>query len=70
MPHGIRLLNIKPHGITAHSTRLLSISGLNRDLFLPIIVANPRPTKPSTLKSCRRWKMINIGRSYLFGCRA
>jgi hypothetical protein len=56
---GIRLLNIKPHGIKSqgimpHNARLPSISSLIRDLFLPIKVANPRLTKPSTLKSCRR----------------
>jgi hypothetical protein len=50
MPHGIKLLNIKPHGIMPHGARLLSINGLNKDLFLPIIVANPRPTNPGTLK--------------------
>jgi hypothetical protein len=66
---GIRLLNIKPLGIMLHGARLLSISGLSRDLFLPIIVANPRPTNLGPLKSHRRRRMINTTRSYLFGCR-
>jgi hypothetical protein len=49
---GIRLL-IKPHGIKtqgimSQGARLLSISGLSRDLFLPNIVANPSSTNPST----------------------
>jgi len=66
----IRLFNIKPHGIKSqcimsHGARLLSISGLNRDLFLPSKMANP-----STSKSCRRWRMINTAKSYLIGCRA
>jgi hypothetical protein len=64
------LVNIKPHGIMSHGTRLLNISCLSRDLFLPIIVANSRPTNPGILKSRRRWRMINTARSYLFGCRA
>jgi hypothetical protein len=58
---GIRLFNIKPLGIMLHGPRLFSISGLSRDLFLPIIVANPRP-----LKSRRRMRMINTTMSYLF----
>jgi hypothetical protein len=53
-----------------HITWLLSINGLSRDLFLPRKMANPRLTNPSTLKGRRRWRMINIARSYLFGCRA
>jgi hypothetical protein len=65
---GIRLLNIKPLGLMHHGTRHLSISGLSNDLYLPIIVANPRPN-PSTLKGRRRWKMINTAWSYLFGCK-
>jgi len=65
MVHGIKLPNIKPHGIMPHGARLLSINGLNRDLFLPIIVENPRPTNPGTLKSRRRRRMIDNGRSYL-----
>jgi hypothetical protein len=78
--HGIKLqdikhITIKPHGIKSkgimpHSTRLLSISGLSRDLFLPSKMANPRLTNPTILKGRRRWRMINIARSYLFGCRA
>jgi hypothetical protein len=77
--HGIKLqnlrpLNIKSHGIKTqgimpHDARLLNISGLSRDLFLPIIVANPRPTNPGTSKSRRRWRMINTTGSHLFGCR-
>jgi hypothetical protein len=62
--HGIRFLNIKPLGLIHHSTRHLS-----SDLYLPIIVANPRPN-PSTLKGRRRWKMINTAGSHLFGCKA
>jgi len=58
--HGIKLQDIMPHG-----ARLLSISGLSRDLFLPIKMANP-----STSKNRRRWRMINTIGSYLFGCRA
>jgi hypothetical protein len=53
-----------------HGARLPSISGLSRDLFLPIKVANPRLTNPGSLKTQRRRKMINAARSYLFGCRA
>jgi hypothetical protein len=67
---GIRLLNIKPLGIMLNGARLLSTSGLSRDLFLRIIVANPRPTNPGPLKSLRRRRMINTARSYLVGCRA
>jgi hypothetical protein len=67
---GIKLLNIKPLGIMNHNARLLSISGLSSDLYLPIIVANPRSTNPSTLKSRRRWRMINTVGSHLFGCKA
>jgi hypothetical protein len=62
---GIRLPNIQPLGIMHHGTRLLSISGLSSYLYLPMIVANP-----STLKSRRRWKMIYIAMSHLFGCKA
>jgi hypothetical protein len=54
---GIRVFNIKPYGIMPHAARLPSISGLNRDLFLPIKVASPRLTNLSTLKSRRRRKM-------------
>jgi hypothetical protein len=67
--HGIRLLGIKTQGIMPHGAKLPSISDLSRDLFLPIIVANPKPTNPSTLKSRRRRRMINTARSYLFGCK-
>jgi hypothetical protein len=77
--HGIKLQNLRPliikshgiktQGIMPHDARLLSISGLCRDLFLPIIVANPRPTNPDTSKSRRRWWMINTTGSHLFGCR-
>jgi hypothetical protein len=77
--HGIKLqslrpLNIKSHGIKSqgimpHGARLLSISSLSRDLFLPIIVANSRPTNPGTSKSRRRWRMINTTGSHLFGCK-
>jgi hypothetical protein len=66
---GIRLLNIKTLGLMHHSTRHLSIRGLSSDLYLPIIVANPR-SNPTTLKSRRRWKMINTAWSHLFGCKA
>jgi hypothetical protein len=52
-------------GTQTQGARLLSINGLSRDLILPIIVANPRPTNPSTLKSHRRWEMINTLGSYL-----
>jgi hypothetical protein len=65
----IMLHGIKHQGIMHHSTRHLSISGLSSDLYLPIIVANPRPN-PSTLKGRRRWKMINTAGSHLFGCKA
>jgi hypothetical protein len=51
---GIRLPNIKPLGIMHHGARLLNISGLSSDLYLPIIVANPRSTNPSTSKSNKR----------------
>jgi hypothetical protein len=72
--HGIRLL-IKPHGIKTpgiklQGTRCLGISGLNRDLSLPIIVANPSSTNPSIPKSRRRWKMIYTARNHRFGCKA
>jgi hypothetical protein len=72
---GIMLLNIKPYGIKSqgimpHGAKLPSISGLCRDLLLPIKVTNPRLTNPGTLKSCRRWRMINAARNYLFGCKA
>jgi len=50
---GIRLLNIKLLGLMLHVTRHHSISGLNSDLYLPIIVANPRPN-PNTLNGRRR----------------
>jgi hypothetical protein len=71
---GIRLL-IKPHGIKTpgimpQGSRLLRISGLSRDLFLPIIVANPSSTNLSISKSRRRWKMIYTAGSHLFGCKA
>jgi hypothetical protein len=73
--HGIKLqsiwlLTIKTQGIMPHGARLLNISSLSRDLFPPIIVANPRPTNPSTSKSRRRWRMIKTARSYPSGCRA
>jgi hypothetical protein len=41
--HGIEFQGIRPYG-----TRLLSINGLNRDLFLPIRMANPRLTNQGT----------------------
>jgi hypothetical protein len=66
---GIGPLNIKPIGLTHHGTRHRSISDLSNDLYLPIIMANPRPN-PSTLKGSRRWKMINTAGSHLFGCKA
>jgi hypothetical protein len=47
-----------------HDARLLNIRSLRRDLFLPSKMANP-----STPKGCIRWRMINTGRSYLFGCK-
>jgi len=62
-------LNIKPLGIMHHGTRLLSISGLSSDLYLPIIVTNPRSTNSGTLKSRRMWRMINTAESHLFGCK-
>jgi len=49
--------------------RLLSINGLSKDLFLPIIMANPSSTNPSISKSHRRWKMIYTAGSHLFGCK-
>jgi hypothetical protein len=69
--HGIKLQGIRLHGIETqcimpHSTKLPNISGLKRDLFLPIIVVNPRPTNLGTLKSRRRMRMINTAGSYLF----
>jgi hypothetical protein len=67
---GIRLLNIKPHGIMPHDARLLNVSSLSSNLHLPVIVANPRPTNPSPLKGRRRWKMINTIESHLFRCKA
>jgi hypothetical protein len=50
---GIRLPNIKLHGIKLqgirpHGAMLPSISNLSRDLFLPIRMANPRPTNQGT----------------------
>jgi hypothetical protein len=62
---GIRPFNIKPLRLMYHGTRHLSISGLISDLYLPIIVANPR-TNPSPLKGRRKWKMINTAESHLF----
>jgi hypothetical protein len=47
---GIRLLT-SPIGIMLHGAKLLSINDLSRDLFLPIIVANPSPTNPGPLKA-------------------
>jgi hypothetical protein len=41
--HGIKFEGIKPHG-----TRLLSISGFSKDLFLRIRMANPRLTNQGT----------------------
>jgi len=72
---GIKLLNIKPHGIKtqgimSHDARLLSISGLSRELILPSKMENQRLTNPSTLKSRKRWRMIKTGRSYPSRCRA
>jgi hypothetical protein len=52
-----------------HCTRLLSISGLSSDLYLPIMVANPR-TNPSTLKGHKKKKMIYAIGSHQFGCKA
>jgi len=66
---GIRPLNIKPLGLMHHGTRHLSISGLSSNLYLPIVVANPR-TNPSPLKGHERWKIINTSESHLFGCKA
>jgi len=66
--HGIRILT-KLHGIKLQGTRCLSIRGLSRDLFQPVIVANPSSTNPSIPKNCRRWKMINTAGSDLFGCK-
>jgi hypothetical protein len=66
---GINLLNILHLGLMHNGTRHLSISGLSSDLYLPIIVANPKPN-PSTLKGPKRWKMINTAWSHLFGCKA
>jgi hypothetical protein len=63
----LALIN-KPLGLMHHGTRHLRISGLSSDLFLPIIVADPRPN-PSTLKGRRRCKMINTVGSHLFGCK-
>jgi len=62
---GIGLLNIKLLGLMPLGTRHPSVNGLNNDLYLPIIVANP-----STLNCRRRWKMINTAWSHLFGCKA
>jgi hypothetical protein len=67
---GIRLHGIKTQGIMPHCPRLLSISSLSRDLFLPSKMANQRLTNPSTSKSRRRWMMIKTARSYPFGCKA
>jgi hypothetical protein len=50
-------------------TRQFSISDLSSDLYLPIIVADPR-SSPSTLIGHRRWKMINTTESHLFGFNA
>jgi hypothetical protein len=41
----IKLYGIKPHGIRTHGIRLLSINGINSDLFLPIRMANSRKKK-------------------------
>jgi hypothetical protein len=47
--HSSKLLNIKLSGIRPHGIKLLSISGMNNDLYLPIRMANPRPTNQNTL---------------------
>jgi hypothetical protein len=52
--HGIKLLSIKLHGIKfqgirLHGARLLSISDLSRNLFLPIRMINPRLTNQGTI---------------------
>jgi hypothetical protein len=44
----IRLHGIRPHIIRLHDIKLLSISGNNNNLFLPIIMANPRQTNQGT----------------------
>jgi len=50
----IKLLSIKLHGIKfqgirLHGARLLSISDLSRNLFLPIRMINPRLTNQGTI---------------------
>jgi len=66
---GIRLLNIKLHCIRPHDIKLLSISGINSDLFLPIRMANPRKTNQGTTWiSPRSLRMINSIGSYQYGC--
>jgi hypothetical protein len=44
----IKLHDIKFQGIMPHRAKLPSISGLSRDLFLSIIMANPRLTNQGT----------------------
>jgi hypothetical protein len=44
----IKLHGIKFQGIMLHGARLPSISGLSRDLFLPIKMASPRLTNQGT----------------------
>jgi hypothetical protein len=68
--HGIKPHGIKTQGIMPHDARLLSISGLSRDLLLPRKMKNKRLTNPSTSKSRKRWRMIKTARSYPSGCRA
>jgi hypothetical protein len=68
--HGIRLLDIRPHGIKPDGIRLLSISSINSDLYLPIRMANPKLTNQDTSRRSHRiLRMINTIGSYLYGCR-
>jgi len=70
-PPSIKLHGIKFQGIRPHSAELLNVSGLSRDLFLPIRMANPRLTNQGTSwRNRRRWRMINSIGSCLFRCRA
>jgi hypothetical protein len=66
----IRLHGIKFQGTRPDDVRLFSINGINRDLFLPIRMENPRLTNQgNSWRSCRRWRMINSIESCLYGCR-
>jgi hypothetical protein len=68
--HGSRLLDIRPHGIKPDGIRLLSISSINSDLYLPIRMANPKLTNQDTSRRSHRiLRMINTIGSYLYGCR-